>query len=805
MFNNYIKVVLRNISRNKLYSFLNIAGLAIGIACCILILLYVQDELSYDRFHENADRIYRVNSHFSIKDRVMNFATTAHVQGPLLKDEYPEVENYVRFNGYGSPRVIRYRDKRFTEEKFLWVDHTVFDVFSFKLLKGNPKQALKEPNTVVITEEMAKKYFRSEDPVDKKLRIHNDTYYTVTGVVQDIPANSYFQPDFMASFSSLKLKPSGNVSSDLVSNVDYYTYLLLREGTGYKDLEEKFAGFVDKYLTDLLKALGGSVRFELQPLTRIYLHSDRQLELERTGDISYIYLFSGIGLFILLLACLNFMNLSTARSANRAKEVGLRKVMGARRSQLIRQFLGESLILTLFSIVIALILVYALLPTFNNISGKELTTGYFSNPYLLIGLTGLFLFAGLLGGSYPAFFLSAFRPVSVLQGKLKKGAKGSLLRIILVSLQFTVSIVLIIGIVIINKQLNFVHNQKLGYDKDQVIALRVRNEETQKKIEVVKNELLRHPDITHVSASSSLPLGRNSFTAHHVVGKPKDELIMLYSQIVDEDFLDTYKMKLLQGRNFSKDYSTDPGESIIINEAAAKRLGWIDNALGKEIEIFMSINSMKKYKIVGVVKDYHFQSLHEKIQPLVLYNANPHGGNYYRLSIRSKSKNIQAILSFIESKWREFDSKYPFEYVFLDDQYESLYRTEERLGQLFGYFTALAIIIGCLGLFGLSTFSAEQRTKEIGIRKVVGATIPNVILLLVREFTKWVFLAVFIAWPLGYFIMNKWLQNFAYRTKLGFDTFLLSALLALLIALLTVTYQAVKTALANPVDSLKYE
>jgi putative ABC transport system permease protein len=641
--------------------------------------------------------------------------------------------------------------------------------------------------------------------VDKKLRIHNDTYYTVTGVVQGIPANSYFQPDFMASFSSLKLKPSGNVSSDLVSNVDYYTYLLLREGTGYKDLEEKFAGFVDKYLTDLLKTLGGSVRFELQPLTRIYLHSDRQLELERTGDISYIYLFSGIGLFILLLACLNFMNLSTARSANRAKEVGLRKVMGARRSQLIRQFLGESLILTLFSIVIALILVYALLPTFNNISGKELTTGYFSNPYLLIGLTGLFLFAGLLGGSYPAFFLSAFRPVSVLQGKLKKGAKGSLLRIILVSLQFTVSIVLIIGIVIINKQLNFVHNQKLGYDKDQVIALRVRNEETQKKIEVVKNELLRHPDITHVSASSSLPLGRNSFTAHHVVGKPKDELIMLYTQIVDEDFLDTYKMKLLQGRNFSKDYSTDPGESIIINEAAAKRLGWIDNALGKEIEIFMSLNSMKKYKIVGVVKDYHFQSLHEKIQPLVLYNANPHGGNYYRLSIRSKSKNIQAILSFIESKWREFDSKYPFEYVFLDDQYESLYRTEERLGQLFGYFTALAIIIGCLGLFGLSTFSAEQRTKEIGIRKVVGATIPNVILLLVREFTKWVFLAVFIAWPVGYLIMNKWLQNFAYRTKLGFDTFLLSALLALLIALLTVTYQAVKTALANPVDSLKYE
>lgn len=805
MFRNYIKVVIRNISRNKLYSFLNIAGLAIGITCCILILLYVQDELSFDRFHEKADRICRVNSYFAIKDRIMNFATTAHVQGPMLQAEYPEVENYVRFNGYGSPRVIRYQDKRFTEEKFLWVDHTVFDVFSFKLLKGNPKNALVEPDTVVITEEMAKKYFGSEDPLGKKLRIHNDTYYTVTGVVESIPKTSYFQPDFLASFSTLKLKPSGNTASDLVSNVDYYTYVLLRDGTDYKDLEKKFAGFVDKYLAPVLKSLGGEARYELQPLTSIYLHSDREFEMERTSDIAYIYLFSGIGLFILLLACLNFMNLSTARSANRAKEVGLRKVVGARRPQLIRQFLGESLILTLFAIIAALVLVYALLPTFNSISGKELSIHYFSNPYLLLGLTGLFLFVGLLGGSYPAFFLSAFRPVSVLQGRLKKGAKGSILRIILVSLQFTVSIVLIIGIFVINKQLNFVHNQKLGYEKDHVIALRVRNEETQKKIEVVKNELLRHPDITHVSASSSLPLGRNSFSAHHVAGKPKDELIMLYTQIVDEDFFDTYKIDMVQGRNFSKDYSTDPRESIIINEAAAKKLGWMDNALGKEIEIFMSMNSMKKYKIVGVVKDYHFQSLHEKIQPLALYNANPYGGNYYRLSIRSKSENIRTTLSFIESKWWEFDSKYPIEYVFLDDQYRSLYRAEERLGQLFGYFTALAIIIGCLGLFGLSTYSAEQRTKEIGIRKVVGATIPNVILLLVREFTKWVFLAVLIAWPVGYFIMKEWLHNFAYRTKLGFDTFLLSALLALLIAVLTVTYQAVKAALANPVDSLRYE
>jgi putative ABC transport system permease protein len=784
---------------------LNIGGLAIGIACCIFILLYVQDELSYDRFHENADRIYRVKSHFEVKDRVMDFPTSAHIQGKLFKTEYPEVDNYVRFNSYGSRRVIRYKDKQFSEEKFIWVDNSIFEVFSFKLLKGNPKDALLKPNTVVITEEMATKYFGEEDPMGKNLRVHNDTLYLVTGVVENIPRNSHFRPDFLASFSTLKLKASGNITSDLVSNVDYYTYLLLREGTDYKTLEKKFTLFVDKYLTAFLKTVGGNASYGLQPLTGIYLHSNTEAELERTSDIAYVYLFSGIGLFILLLACLNFMNLSTARSAKRAKEVGLRKVVGAQRRQLIRQFLGESVILTLISILLSLILVKFSMPLFNNISGKVLTMGVFSNGYLLLGLLALFIVVSIIGGSYPAFFLSAFRPVQVLQGKLKKGAKGSVLRIVLVSLQFTVSIVLIIGIFVINKQLNFVRNKKLGYEMEHVIALRIRNEETQKKSEVLKNELLRHPHILKASASSSLPLGRNSFSAHHGVGKPKDELIMLYMQIVDEDFLDTYSIKLVKGRNFSKKYATDPKESIIINEAAAKKLGWLEDPLGKEIECFMDINKMKKYKIVGVVKDYHFQSLHDPIRPLILYNANPYGGNYYRLSVRAKPEEIQSTVAFIKSKWQEFDPKYPIEYVFVDDQYDSLYRAEERLGQLFGYFTALAILIGCLGLFGLSTFSAEQRTKEVGIRKVVGASIPNVILLLVREFTKWVLLAVVVAWPVGYFLMDKWLQNFSYRIDLGMGTFILAALLALVIAIATVSYQAVKTALTNPVNSLRYE
>ena len=805
MLKNYIKIALRNLRRNKLYSVLNITGLAIGITCCMLILLYVQDELSYDRFHEKSTRIYRATTHFVLKDRIMDFASTAHVQGPMFKEAYPEVENYVRFNSYGSRRMIRYEDVSYAEEKFIWVDNSVFDVFSFNLIKGNPKEALTKPNMVVITEDIAEKYFGDQDPIGKNLRIHNDELYMVTGIVENIPTNSHIRPDFLASFITLDLQPTGNAAADLVNNVDYYTYLLLEEGADYKALEQKFVGFIEKYLSPLISSIGGSARYDLQPLTSIYLHSDLENELERTGDIAYVWLFSGIGLFILLLACLNFMNLSTARSANRAKEVGLRKVVGAQRAQLIKQFIGESMILTFIAILLSLFLVFFTLPIFNNISGKNLAMTYLSNPVLLLGLFGFFIIVSLIGGSYPAFFLSAFRPVEVLQGRLRRGAKNSVLRIALVSLQFTVSIVLIIGTLIVNKQLNYVRNKNLGYDKDHIIALRIRNEETQKRHEALRNALLTNPNILSVSASSSLPLGQNSFSAHHIAGQPLSEMIMLHTQIVDEHFIDTYNMEIVEGRNFSRDFPTDLQEAIIVNEATVRKLGWQDEALGKEIDALMSMTEMKTYRIIGVIKDYHFLSLHEEIQPLVLYNANPYGGDYYRMSLRVRPENIQGTIGFLRSKWREFDSQYPLEFAFLDDQYDALYRAEERLGKLFGYFTALAILIGCLGLFGLSAYSAEQRTKEIGIRKVLGATTSNVTMLLVREFTKWVLLAVLIAWPVGYYIMNTWLQNFAYRIGLGVDTFLLAALLALVIAIMTVTYQAVKAAVANPVESLKYE
>lgn len=801
MFKNYLKIALRNLIRNKMYSFLNIAGLGIGIACCILILLYIQDELSFDRFHEKADRIYRVNTHLEIPEREMHFASTAHVQGPLIKEEFPEVENYVVLNRYGSRKIIRYKDNTFYEDKFLYASHTLFDVFSFKLIKGNPKDALVTPNSVVITEDMAEKYFGSEDPMGKNLRVNVDSLFAVTGVIENIPRTSHFRPDFIASFITLNLEPSGNVGADMVSNVDYFTFLLLREGADYKELEQKLVSYIDKHLGGILKMLKGKSWLEVQPLTEIYLHSEVDGELESTSDLSYVYLFFGIGIFIILLACLNFMNLSTARSANRAKEVGMRKVVGAQRGQLIKQFLGESMILTCIALLLAILLVFLTMPLFRNISAKDLTMGYLTNPVLLAGLLVLFLVVSLIGGSYPAFFLSAFRPVEVLQGKFRKSAKKSILRIALVSFQFTVSIVLIIGTLIIQKQLNYVQNRNLGYDKDHVVAIRMRNAETQKKYEAIKNELMRHPDIVNVSASSNLPLGQTSYSAHHVAGKPEDEVTMFYMQVMDQEFIDTYKIKIVQGRNFSKEYPTDPEKAVIINEAAVRKLGWHDNPINKEIEAFLSMTERKGYRVIGVVQDYHFQSLHAEIQPLIIYNTRP----FSRLSVRIKPENVHETIGFLESKWAEFDSQYPFEYVFVDDEFDELYRAEKRMGPLFGYFTALAILIGCLGLFGLASFTAEQRTKEIGIRKTLGASVSGIILLMVREFTKWVLLAVVIAWPVGYLVMRSWLQNFFYRTGLGLNLFLLAALLALVISVLTVSYQAIKAAVANPIESLRYE
>ena len=805
MLKNYFKITLRNITRNKMYSGLNIVGLAIGLACCILILLYVHDELSYDRFHDNAESIYRVVPTFTTSERTMYLATNAHVQGPMLKDEFPEVLEYVRFTG-SRERVIEYENISFSEERFVYTDESVFEVFSFDMILGNPKEALVNPNTIVLTEEMAEKYFGSDDPMGKSLKVNYSDLFTVTGVIKNIPSASHLKPDFLASFSTMGLKPSTNINNDLLNQVNYYTYLLFREGTDYRVMEQKFTDDINRRIGAMLKQLGGTAELELQPLTKIYLHSDRELESEQLGDVTYVWLFSGIGIFILLLACLNFMNLSTARSANRAKEVGLRKVVGAQKSQLVRQFLGESLILTFISFIFAVILVLISMPFFRNISGKDILMNSLTNPTILAGFVGLFLIIGLIGGSYPAFFLSAFRPVEVIQGTLKRGAKSSVLRIVLVSFQFAVSIILIIGTFTVNTQLKFVRSKNLGYDKDHVITMLMRNAETQQKYEAIKETIQRNPNVISVSASSTSPLGTNDFSAHHAVGKPEDQINMFWSQMVDENYINTYKMEIVRGRNFSKDFPSDKEQSIIINEAAVKKLGWQDDPTSQKIERYtgQNLSQRRPYNVVGVVKDYHYQSLHEEIQPMILYYTSPYS-NFSLISVRVLPENVQETITFLETTWAQFDSQYPFEYTFVDDQYDALYRTEVRLGKLFSYFTTLAILIGCLGLFGLTSFTTEQRTKEIGIRKVLGASVQSIIYMLVRDFTKWVFIAVIVAWPVGYLVMNKWLNNFAYRANLGVWIFLSSALLALVISIVTVSYQSTKAALANPANSIRTE
>jgi putative ABC transport system permease protein len=768
-------------------------------------MFYVNNELKYDKFNERSSRIFRLTTRFYIQDRIMDLATTSYLQGEMVKNEFPEVEDYVRFSRYGTSRIIKYGEKTFTEEKFLWADNSLFSIFSFKLKKGDPKLSLTQPYSVVITEKIAKKYFGDEDPLGKSLLVHNKDLYKVTGILENYPQTSHIRPDFIASFTSLNIYSTNDIANDLVGNVDYYTYLLLRKDSDPEQMERKLKDFKEKYIGALLQRLGCEADYNLQPLTKIYLHSQKENELEATSDIKYIYLFSAIGFFILLLSSLNFMNLSTARSSRRAKEIGLRKVIGAHRIQLVLRFLIESMLLTLISIFISILLIYITLSFFESISGKELSMNYFFDPYIALGLFGLFVVLGILSGSYSAFFLSSFRPVEVLQGKFSIRTSHSVMRIILVSVQFTVSIILIIGTLMVNKQQNFIRSVRLGYEKNNIIALKIRNSETKKKYDSIKRELLQNPDILVVSASMHLPLGTTMFSAHHPVGKPQDEQIMLYGQIVDHDFLNTYGLELLQGRNFSRDFPNDPKESIIINETAADKLGWQNNALGQEIEMILSLDERIRYKVIGVVKDYHFQSLHEKIHPIALYNASPFGERYDKISARIAPGKINEVMGFIESKWKEFDPVYPLEYIFIDDQYDSLYRSEERLGQLFLYFTLLAIFVGCLGLFGLSSYSAEQKTKEIGIRKVLGASGFGIILLMLKEFMKWILLAVLIAWPLGYIVMNSWLENFAYRIKPSLDIFLLSSLLALLIAFATIIFQSVRASLAEPIDTLRYE
>jgi putative ABC transport system permease protein len=809
MFKNYFKIAIRNLWRNKGFSTINILGLSIGLATCLVILLFVQNELGYDRYNKKADRIVRVVLRGMVQGEKMNEANVMPPTAQTLKADFPEVLEATRLSDYGYPRIT-YGDKTLKDNPFAYADSNFFQVFTIPFLRGDAKTALLQPNSIVISRALAQKYFGNDDPMGKTLNFKDwNTSYKVTGVFDKIPVNSHFHFEL---FASMNTSPDSRSSSWL--NSGYYTYLVLPQGYPYRQLEAKLPRFVEKYIgpqmqkgmgitLDQMQKNGNQFGLFLQPLTDIHLHSDYAVDLGANGDIRYIYIFSAIAGFMLLIACINFMNLSTAGASKRAREVGIRKVMGSLQRELVGQFLLESILLTAVAMGLAITLVYEVLPFFNELSGKQLNFQLTANPWLLPGLLLLVLFVGTLAGSYPAFFLSSFNPVAVLKGKFRSGKNTIGLRSGLVVFQFFISITLMVSTAVVYKQLNYIQNKKLGYDKDQVLLVHdpywLRNNQ-----EAFRQQLRADPRVQDLSTSGYLPAGRSDNNNFFIY--PDNTSAQLFKTLrydVDDHYIPTLGMEIAAGRNFSRLFFGTDSTAAILNETAAKALGWGANALGHTITNPNPDNAGIKltYHVIGIVKDFHFRSLHERISPLVMIQGTNDGA----LIVKTKTKDIAGLLSTMKKEWSDLKADAPFSYSFLDERFKNTYQSEQKTGLILGIFAGLTILVACLGLFGLATFTAEQRTREIGIRKVLGSSVTGIVSLLSKDFLKLVFLAFIIAAPIAWWAMNRWLQDFAYRINISGWIFLVAALVALFITILTVSFQAIKAALANPVKSLKAE
>lgn len=795
MLKNYLKIAIRQLWRNKFYSFINVSGLAIGLASCLLIVLYVQHELSYDQFHKNKDRIYRITEEFKTGDGVMETGLTPYKLAPDLKNKFPEIREVVRIDYDLEKFVIKYGDKKFLEESITSADTSFFTFFSFPLLKGNPQTVLRDPYTVAISNEQAKKYFTGEDPMGKILEFVDARSYKsfqakVTGVFQTMPQNSHFHKDFILSKATADiLIPERKEELGWTS---HFSYLLLSPGANPEKLEKAINQYIFReYPKDVI---GWWSHFSLQSINDIHLRSNLKEELEPNGDIAYVYIFSGIALFLILLASINYMNLATARAAGRAKEVGVRKAIGAMKKQLIYQFLLESIIITSSALLLAALIAQFSLPLFNQLSGKEITIN-FLNLRLLGTIIAATLLIGIFSGSYPAFFLSSIEPVKVLKGEFSKaGYKSLLLRRGLVVLQFSISIILIVGTIIIYTQWNYLQTKKLGIDSEQVLIVHAETNKILSKYETLKNELIRNPDIISVTASRKNLTSRfGNYTTVTLKGQEKGTSIPW--TFVDPNFFKAFNIPIVKGSDFPHQSSRDSNVNFVLNESAAKLLGV--TAAGTEMQAIG-----RKGKVTGIAKDFHFESLHAEISPTVFIPAFT-DLNY--IAIKINTNNFKKTIKSIEQEFRRIDQEAIFKYSFLNEDITNLYKTEARFFGVFITFSSLAIFIACLGIFGLASFTASRRTKEIGIRKVLGASVQNITLLLTKEFMRLVIIANLIAWPVAYFFMRKWLEDFPYRIDPGIWMFLLAATIALLIATITVSFQAIKAAIANPVKSLRTE
>jgi len=804
MFKNYFKTAWRNIRKNKLFSFINILGLSIGIATCFIIMLYVQDELSYDKFNKNADNIARVVFHANVNGGKIDESVVMPPLAATMKKDFPEVQDATRINDVGTPKII-YNNAVFKDDRFALVDPNVFSIFTLPMIEGDPKTALARPDGLVITQEAAEKYFGKADPMGKIIEVNTDSnrVFKVTGIIKNIPANSHFHFDMFGSLTSW-----ADSKSDSWMSSSYHTYLLLKPGADLKKIEARFPAMVKKYMGPQIQqqmglsleqftSKGNSLGFALQPLKDIHLNSNTSNEFEPGGNATYVYIFGGVAIFMLIVACINFINLSTAGASKRAKEVGVRKVAGSGRFQLIKQFLLESVLITFFALFIAFALVQLALPAFNNISGKHLS--FDVKP--ILAFIGLGLLVGLIAGIYPAFYLSSFKPIAVLKGKLATSHKNFGLRSGLVVFQFFISVALIIGTIVVYQQMKYIQNKDLGYNKEQLLTIPnsyvLGNNE-----HVFKQQMLRDPRIVNATMSWYKPAGPSNY--NNALAYPLGNNNLVVDGVdfhVDENYIPTFGMQIVAGRNFSKDFKSD-STAIILNETAAIAFGWNNtNVVGKTIIRQNSDRGTNvPYHVIGVVKNFNFKSLHEAISPLFM-SLEPEGGLIFKI----KTTDVAGLLATMKKNWNAYNTNEPFTYSFLDDLYNKTYAVEQKTGTVLNIFSLLTIFVACLGLFGLATYTAEQRTKEIGIRKVLGASVKQVTQMLSKEFVKLVLIASIIAFPVAWWAMNKWLQNFAYRINISWWVFAIAGLAALLIALLTVSFQAIKAAVANPVKSLRTE
>ena len=793
MFKNLFVVALRVLRKDLFYSLFNIVGLTIGITSSIFLLMYVLDELSYDRYHKNADRIYRVVSHITEPDDAFDWAVAQIPFAPQVKEDYPEVEEYVRFIDAGRT-LFKHGETFFYEDDVYYVDSTVFNIFSYKFISGNPETALLEPNSIVLTSSFAERYFGKSDPLGKSIETSGNSY-KITGLLEDVPENSHIKFSAMISRNTLPRQIGS------WGNFGVFTYILLPEGTDYKQFENKISEMYDKYMAGIFEKMGIKIEYVIQPITWIHLHSTMDGEPEPTGSIAYIYIFSIVALFMLIIASINYMNLATARSTKRAREVGLRKVLGSDRGLLIFQFLMESLILTLIAALLSLLLVNLILPSFNQISGKSLNFLSILEPDFLLSLLGIVLFLGIVGGSYPAFYLSRFNPVKVLKGDIGTAYKKFSFRKVLVVIQFSISLIMIISTWVVYSQIGFLKNKDVGFDKTNVIRLDLSTQDMTRQSDVFREAILTNPNVVNVG-STDTRIGNGSGKIIFRMETPEgmDERGVNFG-VCDDTFFETMGITILQGRGFSREMMADTATGVIINETLAKRMNW-DDPIGKKVQIGSSRNNESPIaRVVGLMKDYNQTGLYNEVESyLLLFRLNSDV-----VYVKLGDKDVAGTLDFIGQKWENLFPDKPYKYTFLEDDFKDQFEQDRKRGLILAVFSLLTIFIAGLGLFGLSSFTVETRTKEIGVRKVLGAGVMEITAMIIKEFVLLILISIVIAFPIAYYMMKDWLQDYTYRTSLSPWIFIISGLGILILAVLIVSLHTFRAGNANPVDSIQQE